>query len=105
MSWTHYYIVALVPWALMIGPLLSGAVTKLQRGLIIVSMVLVSPPVVDVPEGLAQWLREALARTVISAWLFGGLAMLVALLIERWNGREQMTAGAGKNGPAAEIAA
>lgn len=104
-SWTHYYIVALVPWALMIGPLLSGAVTKLQRCLIIASMVLVSLPVVDVPEGLAPWLREALARTVISAWLFGGLALLVALLIERWNGREPVAAGAGEDSPAAEIAA
>jgi hypothetical protein len=52
------------------------------RTLTVISMILASLPVLDVPDGPVL-LREILARTAISAWLFGGFALLAALILER----------------------
>jgi hypothetical protein len=81
-SWTHYYLLLLLPWSLLLGRILSGAADRRVSILTVTSMILASLPVLDVPDGPAM-LREVLARTAISAWLFGGFLLLAALLIER----------------------
>jgi hypothetical protein len=48
-----------------------------------VSLLLTSLPVV-MPQHSPGLLSEVLARTVVSAWFFGGLLMLAALLRALW---------------------
>ena len=81
-SWTHYYHLMLLPWSLLLGGVLKGKLGGASRMLFLISVLLSSLPVVDVPE-VSPPIREVLARTLISAWLFGGLALLTALIIER----------------------
>lgn len=81
-SWSHYYLLLLLPWTLLLREVMAGDGDWRIRTLTIVSMLLASPPIIDVPDGPAM-LREILARTLISSWLFGGLALLAALLVAR----------------------
>lgn len=77
-SWSHYYLLMLLPWGLYIGghlPLPGDATT---RWLVWSSWALSSLPVV-VPPTEPEWLAEVLSRTAVSAWLFGGLLMLAAM--------------------------
>jgi hypothetical protein len=83
-SWSHYYLLLLLPWALLLSEM-SPAGDRRVRTLTLVSMVLATLPVLDVPAG-PELVREILARTLISSWLFGGLAALAALLMVRRRG-------------------
>jgi len=77
-SWSHYYLWLLLPWGLYLGgrlPLPDDAVT---RWMMWGGLVLSALPVVVFP--LAPgWLGGLAARTIVSAWLIGGLLTLAAL--------------------------
>src|SRR5262249_32254276 len=70
-AWTHYYLLMLLPWAMVLRGLITQTFDRRARTLLLASIVLSSLPVLDVPEG-PNLIREILARTLISAWLFGG---------------------------------
>jgi alpha-1,2-mannosyltransferase len=78
-SWSHYYLWLLLPWALYLGGRLPLAHDGIARRLVWTSLGLASLPVVVLPLQ-PDLLGEAAARTLVSAWLIGGLAMLAALM-------------------------
>ena len=82
-SWTHYYLLLLVAWGLYLGGQLSVPDDRTTRWLMWMSLALTSLPVV-IPEHSPNLITEVLARTVVSAWFFGGLLMLAALLRALW---------------------
>jgi len=83
-SWAHYYMWLLVPWALYLGgelPLPDDAVT---RGLMRVGFVLISVPIVMWSPLERSWYAAILSRTVVSVWLFGGFLIFAALARGLW---------------------
>ena len=82
-SWSHYYLLMLLPWSLYLGGQLQLPEDAPTRRLIWGSIVLSSLPVVFVPLS-TDWLGELAARTVISSWFFGGVAMLIVLVRTAW---------------------
>ena len=82
-SWTHYYLLLLIPWGLYLGGRLPLPDDRTTRWLMWGSLVLTSLPVV-IPQHSPGLISEVLARTVVSAWFFGGLLMLAALLRGLW---------------------
>jgi len=83
-SWTHYYVWLLVPWALYLGgelPLPDDAIT---RWLMRIGFVLVSVPIVMWSPLERSWYAAILSRTVVSVCLFGGLLMFTALARGLW---------------------
>jgi alpha-1,2-mannosyltransferase len=79
LAWTHYYLL-LLAWGLYLGgrlPLTDDATTRwLVRG----SIVLTSLPVIIVPIEEPSWWSSLAARTIVSAWFFGGLLLLSAVV-------------------------
>jgi hypothetical protein len=77
-SWTHYYLLLLLPWSLYLSGLLVLPEDAISRTLMWSGLVLASLPVVmpTLPPGLGA---EIVARTIVSAWLYGGLFTLLAL--------------------------
>jgi hypothetical protein len=82
-SWTHYYLLLLIPWGLYLGGRLSLPEDQTTRWLMWSSLVLTSLPVV-IPQHSPSLLNEVLARTLVSAWFFGGLLMFAALMRGLW---------------------
>jgi hypothetical protein len=82
-SWTHYYLWLLLPWGLYLGGLLQLPDDRTTRWLMWSSLVLTSLPIV-MPELSPGWVSELLARTLVSAWFFGGVLMLAALMRGMW---------------------
>jgi Glycosyltransferase family 87 len=82
-SWTHYYLWLLLPWGLYLGGQLPLPADRTTRWLMWSSLLLTSLPVI-MPDFSPGWLGELLARTLISAWFFGGLLMLAALMRGMW---------------------
>jgi hypothetical protein len=79
LSWSHYYLLLLLPWALYLGGHLAVPYDATTHWLMAVGMVLGSLPVIMLPphSGL---IAELTSRTIVSAWLLGGLLMLAALV-------------------------
>jgi alpha-1,2-mannosyltransferase len=77
-SWTHYYLLLLLPWGLYLGGQLALPDDAATRGLMGTGIVLSSLPVIVLATG-SGWIDSIASRTVVSAWLFGGLCMLAAL--------------------------
>jgi hypothetical protein len=83
-SWTHYYLWLLLPWALYLGgdlPLRDDATT---RFLMRTSIILVSLPVMVWSPMEPSWYAAILSRTVVSVWLIGGCLSFVALARGFW---------------------
>jgi len=78
-SWSHYYLLLLLPWGLYLGGQLPLAADAMARRLVWASIGLSSLPIVMLPLQ-PDVLGEVAARTLISACFFGGMAMLLALL-------------------------
>jgi hypothetical protein len=78
-SWSHYYLLLLLPWALYLGGRLGLPYDAATHGLMAVGMLLAPLPIIMLP-GHTGLLAEVTSRTVVSAWLFGGLLMLTALV-------------------------
>jgi Glycosyltransferase family 87 len=78
-SWSHYYALMLLPWGLYLGRRLPLPDDMLTRWLMTGGFILTALPVVILP--LEPGLVGAIAaRTIVSAWLFGAILMLAALL-------------------------
>jgi hypothetical protein len=82
-SWTHYYLLLLIPWGLYLGGRLCLPEDRTTRWLMWGSLALTSLPVV-IPQHSPSLLNEVLARTIVSAWFFGGLLMFAALMRGLW---------------------
>jgi Glycosyltransferase family 87 len=82
-SWTHYYLLFLLPWSLYFGGLLNLPDDATTRALMWGSLILTSLPVL-MPTLHPGWAAELVARTVVSMWLYGGLLLLAALFRGAW---------------------
>ncbi len=82
-SWTHYYLLLLLPWSLYLGGLLALPEDAISRTLMWGGLALASLPVV-MPTLSPGWSAEIIARTIVSAWLYGGLLTLLALARGAW---------------------
>ena len=83
-SWTHYYVWLLIPWALYLGgnlPLRDDATT---RFLMRTSIILVSLPVIIWSSMEPSWYAAILSRTLVSVWLIGGFLSFVAMVRGVW---------------------
>jgi hypothetical protein len=83
-SWTHYYVWLLIPWALYLGgdlPLRDDAIT---RFLMRTSIILVSLPVIVWSPMEPSWYAAILSRTLVSVWLIGGCLTFAALARGLW---------------------
>jgi len=78
-SWSHYYLLLLLPWALHVGGRLGLPDDGATRWLMTGGMLLASLPVI-MPVLEPGLIGALVSRTLVSAWLFGGLLMLAALL-------------------------
>jgi hypothetical protein len=79
LTWSHYYALLLLPFALYLTGRLGLPEDLLTTRLMRASLVLVSLPVIDAAT-IAPRFAETIARTATSAWFFGGLLLFVALL-------------------------
>jgi hypothetical protein len=83
-SWTHYYLWLLIPWALYLAgelPLRDDTVTRL---LMRAGMVMVSFPVIVWSPMEPSWYAAILSRTLVSVWLIGGCLCFAALARGLW---------------------
>lgn len=79
LSWSHYYLLLLLPFGLYYSGLLSLPNDAATRWLMTGAVVLTSLPVINLM--LSQdWLSELVARTVVSLPFFGAVMLLVALI-------------------------
>jgi len=83
-SWTHYYLWLLIPWALYLGgdlPLRDDVTTRflMRAGIILVSL-----PVIIWSPMEPSWYAAILSRTLVSVWLIGGCLSFLALARGLW---------------------
>jgi hypothetical protein len=89
LSWTHYYLFVLLPLGLYLGGKLPLPDDQMTRWLFWLGYALTSLPVImpamkldpDPPPG---WLAELAARTIVSAWVFGGVLMIACFARGLW---------------------
>jgi hypothetical protein len=82
-SWTHYYLLLLLPLGLYVGDALAVPRTAPWRALIVLAVLLISPPVR--PLLILDYLAHGFGpRALISHYLAGGLILLGVLLAARW---------------------
>jgi Glycosyltransferase family 87 len=79
LSWTHYYLLLLLPWGLYLGGRMSLPGDAGTRWLMWSGLLLSSLPVIFFPLQ-SGWGDFLLSRTVVSAWLFGALCILAAVV-------------------------
>jgi hypothetical protein len=84
LSWTHYYLLLLLPAAVVLAgrvPAANDVATQflIYGGLVLSAMPVVMPNLAELPFG------ALLARTVVSVWLLGGLLMLTGLMRAAWH--------------------
>jgi hypothetical protein len=88
-SWTHYYLLLLIPLGLHLGGRLAlpdDAATRLLfwSGYLLASLPVVMPAIpIDADPPVGFW-GEFAARTIVSAWLFGALLMLACFARGMW---------------------
>ncbi len=88
-SWTHYYLLLLLPLALWLGNQLAiPARQPWTVGMLVVTL-LISLPTVN-PEFDNPLLRQLVTQVWISHYLYGGLLLLGLLLLGRWQSAEVM---------------
>jgi hypothetical protein len=83
-SWTHYYLWMLIPWALYLAaelPLRDDAATRV---LMRAGIVMVSFPVIVWSPMEPSWYAAILSRTLVSVWLIGGCLSFAALARGLW---------------------
>ena len=88
-SWTHYYLLLLIPVGLYLGGRLGlpdDAATRLLfwSGYALTSLPVIMPAMQIDPEPPIGLWGELAARTIVSAWLFGALLMLAAFARGMW---------------------
>ena len=82
-SWTHYYVFLVIPFALYFGNLLAVPQGRLWFASVAVSILLTSLPVITASptNPVVQFLYS---RLLISHYFFGGVLLLGVLLAARW---------------------
>jgi hypothetical protein len=104
LTWTHYYCFALIPLGLYLGgslPMPADGITRalFWSGYGLTALPLIMPEIEIDPAIPHGWPAELAARTIISAWLFGGLLMIAAFARAGWIAvSEQRTAAAPAEG-------
>ncbi len=83
-SWTHYYVYLLIPWALYLGRQLPLSDDVATRWLMRLGYLGASMPIVMWATTEPSWYNAVLSRTVVSVCLIGGLSMFVALARGTW---------------------
>jgi hypothetical protein len=84
LAWVHYYLLLLMPAALLMGGRLpADGDPPATRWLIYGGLMLASMPVAN-PDLDAIPLGPLVARTAVSVWLIGGLLMLGGLMRAAW---------------------
>ena len=88
-SWTHYYLLLLIPLALYMGgrlPLPDDAATRVLfwSGYALTSLPVIMPEMQMEPEPPIGVWGELAARTIVSAWLFGALMILACFARGMW---------------------
>jgi len=78
-SWSHYYLLMLLPMGLYLGCRLPLPDDRTTRVLMWGGFALTALPIILLPLESGPILLVA-SRTILSAWLFGGLLMLAALM-------------------------
>jgi hypothetical protein len=78
-SWSHYYLLMLLPWALYLGGRLGLPDDAATRWLMVGGILLSSLPVIVPPLGPGMG-AAIISRTIASAWMFGGLMIFAALV-------------------------
>lgn len=92
-SWSHYYLLMLLPIGLYLGNRLPLPDDNVTRWLIWPGFILTALPIVLLPFE-PDWVLVLASRTILSAWLFGGLLMLAALMRGLWHLRAHKAAAA-----------
>ncbi|MBE9125743.1 MULTISPECIES: glycosyltransferase family 87 protein [unclassified Coleofasciculus] len=83
-SWTHYYLLLLLPFSLYLGDKLAIPKGWIWSSSMIVSLVLVSPPVISFNSD------NFLIRFFVSHYFIGGVVLLGTLLAARWQTSPQI---------------
>lgn len=83
-SWSHYYLLMLLPIGLYLGNRLPLPDDKVTRWLIWSGFILTALPIVLLPFE-PDWVLIMASRTILSAWLFGGLLILSCLMRGLWH--------------------
>jgi hypothetical protein len=88
-SWTHYYLLLLIPYSLYI----AGQLGPFRKGKIVIpvalSALLISPPAIKIT--LANpMLNLLISKVLISYYFFGGIILLGSLLLMRYQLRSQI---------------
>jgi len=82
-SWTHYYLFLLLPFALYLGKRLAVPQGGIWSNLMLVSILLTSLPVITA-ETSNTLVRFLYSKLLISHYFFGGIILLGVLLAARW---------------------
>lgn len=84
LSWTHYYLLLLLPLSLYLGDKLAVSKEGLLVKLMVLATILISLPVkrVIIED---QFLKLLVLRFFISHYFFGGILLLGILLTARWH--------------------
>jgi hypothetical protein len=85
-SWTHYYLLLLLPIGLQAGGMLGIRAGRSWSAFFWLAVVLISPPVTAPTAGTGA-LHSLLVSVLVSHYFFGGVLMLAALLCARRSGR------------------
>jgi alpha-1,2-mannosyltransferase len=88
-SWTHYYLLLLIPLGLYLGGRLGlpdDAATRVLfwSGYALTSLPVIMPAMEMDPDPPIGFWGEFAARTIVSAWLFGALLMLASFARGMW---------------------
>jgi hypothetical protein len=89
-SWTHYYLLLLVPLCLCLGNRAAVPDGPVWTGLLVASAALVSPPV------LSFAADHPVARTLLSHYFFGGVLLWAILMVARIRARAAPGLAAGR---------
>jgi hypothetical protein len=84
LSWTHYYVFLLVPFALYMGGQLPMPDDAVTRRLMWGGLILISLPIVMMSPMEPSWYASILIKTAVSAWLFGAFLMFGAFARGFW---------------------
>jgi len=83
-SWSHYYLFLLLPFALYLGNSLAIPKGRLWSSSLVGSILLASLPVIFIKPTAIPILNFLYPRLLISHYFFGGVLLLAVLLTARW---------------------
>ncbi len=91
LSWSHYYVLLLLPWILYFVGAFGPSLDRATRWLMGLGAVLSSTPVLMLPKDLGA-LTPVLSRTVVFACFIGGVSTVAALVRCLWLERRREAA-------------